>query len=206
MNSPSTAKSRAAHERAASYNNPNGRPGASARVHGRTASRQESPFSRETTPIADGRPAIKPINKSHVTTSEIRTERTSVVTRDKIHTKRPAKESVAPGSPRDWDKNRIKKDQNRSSSIAMVAEKPQAEGSFACCVSKLSMLTISNSTMESNGVTHSSLRCTPRLPRFHPAVVLGGTSVSSPRISSRYLLGCARSGDTTRPAVCVYGI
>ncbi|KAM5465654.1 gamma tubulin complex Spc97/GCP2 subunit Alp4 [Microsporum audouinii] len=127
MNSPSTAKSRAAHERAASYNNPNGRPGASARVHGRTASRQESPFSRETTPIADGRPAIKPINKSHVTTSEIRTERTSVVTRDKIHTKRPAKESVAPGSPRDWDKNRIKKDQNRSSSIAMVAEKPQAE-------------------------------------------------------------------------------
>ncbi|KAK2867890.1 hypothetical protein FQN49_003363 [Arthroderma sp. PD_2] len=128
MNSPSTAKSRAAHERAASYNNLNGRPGApSGRVHGRAASRHESPFSRETTPMAEGRPATKPINKSHATTSEVRTERTNVTTREKIQTKRPAKEHIAPGSPRDWDKSRMKKDHHRSNSIAMTAEKPQVE-------------------------------------------------------------------------------
>lgn len=135
MNSPSAAKSRAAHERAASYSNPLSRPGGpSSRVHGRATSRQESPFSRETTPVAEGRPAIKPMNKSHVAPSEVRTERTSVMTREKMQTKRSTKESIAPGSPRDWDKNRIKKDQHRSNSIAMATETPQAEGVFACYI------------------------------------------------------------------------
>lgn len=133
MNSPSSAKSRVAQERAASYSNPLSRPGVpSTRAHGRATSRQESPFSRETTPVAEGRPTIKPINKSHVTSSEVRTERTSVVTREKMQSKqRSAKENnIAPGSPRDWDKSRMKRDQHRSNSIAMATEKPQTDGLF----------------------------------------------------------------------------
>ncbi|EFE31713.1 uncharacterized protein ARB_01312 [Trichophyton benhamiae CBS 112371] len=129
MNSPSSAKPRVAQERAASYSNPLSRPGVpSARAHGRATSRQESPFSRETTPVAEGRPTIKSINKSHVTSSEVRTERTSVVTREKMQSKqRSAKENIAPGSPRDWDKSRMNRDQHRSNSIAMVTEKPQVD-------------------------------------------------------------------------------
>ncbi|EFE45204.1 hypothetical protein TRV_00018 [Trichophyton verrucosum HKI 0517] len=129
MNSPSSAKSRVAQERAASYSNPLSRPGVpSTRAHGRATSRQESPFSRETTPVAEGRPTIKSINKSHVTSSEVRTERTSVVTREKMQSKqRSAKENIAPGSPRDWDKSRMNRDQHRSNSIAMVTEKPQVD-------------------------------------------------------------------------------
>ncbi|EGE06324.1 spindle pole body component alp4 [Trichophyton equinum CBS 127.97] len=137
MNSPSSAKSRVGQERAASYSNPLSRPGVpSTRAHGRATSRQESPFSRETTPVAEGRPTIKSINKSHVSSSEVRTERTSVVTREKMQSKqRSAKENIAPGSPRDWDKSRMKRDQHRSNSVAMATEKPQVDAPWNPTVS-----------------------------------------------------------------------
>ncbi|KAK2733757.1 hypothetical protein FQN57_001944 [Myotisia sp. PD_48] len=117
MNSPSFQKTARNLQRTPSGANPaRGSPSA-AQIPRRTA------FSRETTPIADEVPNTKTSHRN--STSEIRTERTNITTREKIHlrTKRPGTSAEA-GSSREWEKTRSK-----ASSHTRAVSTPKASAS-----------------------------------------------------------------------------